>query len=152
MMAILITLHLLAAVIWVGGMFFAYQCLRPVAATQLKPPLRLPLWSDTFQRFFVWVWIAIVLLIGTGHSMIAQFGGMANVGLHVHLMLGSGYLMIGLFMHVYFVPYKRLKQATTEQDWPEAGRHLNQIRKIVAINLTLGILTIIVATAGRYAF
>jgi len=147
---ILITLHLLAAVIWVGGMFFAFFCLRPAAATLLKSPQRLPLWCGTFNRFFVWVWIAIILLIGTGHSMIAQLGGMANVGLHVQLMLGSGYLMIGLFMHVYFVPYKCLKQATAEQDWPEAGRHLNQIRNIIIVNLSLGLLTIIVAAAGRY--
>jgi len=95
-MPILITLHLLAAVVWVGGMFFAYVCLRPVAASLFEPPQRLPLWREVFNRFFVWVWAAIILLIGTGHSMIAQLGGMANVGLHVHLMLASGYLMIGL--------------------------------------------------------
>ncbi len=152
MMPLLIALHLLAAVIWVGGMFFAYTCLRPVAATLLEPPQRLPLWRETFTRFFVWVWVALMLLIITGHSMIAQQGGMANVGLHVHLMLASGYLMIGLFMHVYFVPYKRLKQASVEQNWPEAGRHLNQIRRIIAINLVLGIFTITIAAAGRYGF
>ena len=37
-MAIAIPLHLLAAVIWVGGMFFAYMALRPVAASLLEPP------------------------------------------------------------------------------------------------------------------
>jgi len=131
-------------------MFFAFFCLRPVAATLLEPPQRLPLWGQVFNRFFVWVWIAIILLFGTGHSMIAQLGGMANVGLHVHLMLASGYLMIGLFMHVYFVPYKRLKLATAAQIWPDAGRHLNQIRKIIIVNLSLGLLTITVAAAGRY--
>ena len=45
-MAIAIALHLLAAVIWVGGMFFAYMALRPAAASLLEPPLRLPLWSQ----------------------------------------------------------------------------------------------------------
>jgi len=152
MMPVLIALHLLAAVVWVGGMFFAYLCLRPVAATQLELSQRLPLWSETFQLFFVWVWVAVILLIVTGHSMIAQLGGMASVGLHVHLMLASGYLMIGLFMHVFFVPYKRLKRTTAEHNWPEASRHLNQIRRIVAINLILGILIIAIAAAGRYGF
>ena len=55
-MPIAITLHLLAAVVWVGGMFFAYVALRPVAASLLPPPLRLPLWSQTVARFFPWVW------------------------------------------------------------------------------------------------
>ena len=42
-MSVTITLHLLSAVIWVGGMFFAYMVLRPAAATLLEPPQRLPL-------------------------------------------------------------------------------------------------------------
>jgi uncharacterized membrane protein len=151
-MPILITLHLLAAVIWVGGMFFAYQCLRPVAAIQLEPPQRLPLWRGVFDRFFVWVWAAIVLLLVTGHTMIFQFGGMANVGMHVHLMLAGGYLMIALYMYVFFGPYKRLKQAVDAQIWPEGGKNLNKIRQVVAINLTLGIVTIVIAAAGRFGF
>ena len=52
-----ITLHLLAAVIWVGGMFFAYMALRP-ATGSLEPSIRLTLWSQTLKRFFPWVWIS----------------------------------------------------------------------------------------------
>lgn len=151
-MSVLIVLHILAAVIWVGGMFFAYVCLRPVAASLLEPPLRLSLWSETFKRFFVWVWIAIILLIGSGHSMIVLLGGMANVGMHVHIMLISAYVMIALFMHVYFSPYKRLLQATAESNWQKAGSNLNQIRRIVGINLVLGIVMIMVAAGGRFIF
>jgi len=33
--------------------------------------------------------------------------------------------------------------------WPEAGRQLNQIRRIVAINLVLGLIVIAVAAGGR---
>ncbi len=148
----LITLHILSAVIWVGGMFFAYICLRPVAATLLEPPQRLPLWTKTFARFFVWVWVAIILLISSGHTMIALMGGMAGLGMHVHLMMISGYLMVALFMHVYFVPYKRLKRATEGENWKEAGCHLNQIRHIVGINLALGVFTVSVSASGRYLF
>src|SRR5690606_5692971 len=62
LMSLLFPLHLLAAVVWVGGMFFAYMALRPAAATVLPPPQRLPLWTQTFRRFFPWVWITVVLL------------------------------------------------------------------------------------------
>ena len=44
-MGIALLLHLLGVVVWVGGMFFAYMALRPVAATVLGPPLRLGLWA-----------------------------------------------------------------------------------------------------------
>jgi uncharacterized membrane protein len=76
MMSIALSLHLLSAVVWVGGMFFAYVCLRPVAAQLLDPPVRLTLWSRVFTKFFNFVWLSIILLIITGHAMISLSGGM----------------------------------------------------------------------------
>jgi uncharacterized membrane protein len=149
-MFIAISLHILAATIWVGGMFFAYSFLRPVAADVLEPPQRLTLWVKVFEKFFNWVWLAIIVLIGSGHFMIAQFEGMANVGKHVHIMMLLGYIMSAIFMHVYFAPFKRLKAAVALQDWPNAASNLNLIRKMVLLNLVLGLLTVFLASAGRY--
>lgn len=58
-MSFAILLHIIAAVISVGCMFFAYMALRPVAAPLLEPPVRLMLWSQVFQRFFPRVWTSI---------------------------------------------------------------------------------------------
>ncbi|MEE9422252.1 MAG: CopD family protein [Gammaproteobacteria bacterium] len=150
-MSLAITLHTLAAAIWVGGMFFAYIVLRPVAAQLLEPPQRLPLWSQCFSRFFPWVWMFIILLPATGYWMIFRvLGGMSSVGLYVHLMHGLGWIMILLFMHLYFAPFKRLKIAVSESDWPMAGKYLNQIRLLISINLTLGLIVIAIAAGGRY--
>ena len=149
-MAIAIALHVLAAVIWVGGMFFAYVILRPVATELLEPPLRLTLWQRNFQRFFIWVWAAVVLLPVTGYWIVFQvYGGMGNVGLYIHVMQGLGIPMILLYLHVYFAPYRRLQRAIAANDFENAGRHLNQIRIIIGINLTLGVIVIVVATAGQ---
>ena len=146
-----IALHILAAVIWVGGMFFAYMALRPVAASLLEPPLRLPLWSQTFARFFPWVWAAVLLLPLTGYWMIlVPFEGFANAGVHTHVMQGLGWAMIVIFLHVYFAPYRRLQRAVAERNWPEGARQLAQIRDLVGLNLILGLATIIVATGGAY--
>lgn len=149
-MFIAISLHILAATIWVGGMFFAYSFLRPVAANVIEPPQRLTLWVKVFEKFFIWVWIAVVLLIGTGHFMIAQFQGLASVGKHIHIMMLLGYIMSAIFMHIYFAPFKRLKAAVAAQDWPKAASNLNLIRKMVLLNLVLGLLTVFIASAGRY--
>lgn len=150
-MSIAITLHILAAAIWVGGMFFAYIVLRPVAAQQLEPPQRLPLWAQVFSKFFPWVWLFVILLPVTGYWMIfSVFGGMNSVGLHVHLMQGLGWIMILLFMHLNFAPFKRLKKAVNESDWPTAGKQLNQIRVLVGANLAIGLAVIAIAAGGRY--
>lgn len=150
-MPALITVHILLAVIWVGGMFFAYMALRPVAASLLEPPLRLPLWSQTFARFFPWVWAAVVLLPASGYWMIlGPFEGFANAGWHIHLMQLTGWGMIAIFLHVYFAPYRRLQRAVADQNWPEGAKQLGQIRRLVGINLILGIVTVTVATGGAY--
>jgi len=150
--SIAISLHILSAVLWVGGMFFAHQVLRPVAAQQFEPPQRLKLWAQVFSRFFPWVWICVVLLPTSGYWLTFKlFGGMGVVGVHIHIMQGLGWLMILLFMHLYFAPYRRLKEAVITEQWPEAAKRLNQIRQIVGINLLLGILVIAVAAGGRFA-
>lgn len=150
LMAIAISLHILAACIWVGGMFFAYVCLRPVAASVLEPAHRLTVWRGVFESFFKWVGAAILILILSGHFMIAMFGGMKAVGMHVHIMLLLGYIMFAIFGHVFFAPFKRLKLAVENQDWEKGAGQLNIIRKMVGINLVLGLITIVIASAGRF--
>jgi uncharacterized membrane protein len=151
MMGFAALLHVISAVIWVGGMFFAYMVLRPVAAGQLEPPARLTLWAGVFGNFFPWVWSSIVVLLATGFWMIfAVFGGMGSVGLYVHAMLGLGLLMVLIFLHVYFAPYRRLKRAVAAQDWPSGGKQLAQIRVLVGVNTVIGLLTVAIASGGRY--
>jgi len=141
-MQILILLHILATVVWVGGMFFAHQCLRPVALAQLEPPQRLRLWTGVFGRFFPWVWLSVILLIGTGQALVAIMGGMAAVAYPIHVMVLLGYLMSAIFMYLYFAPYGRLREAVAAQDWPAAGAALNRIRVLVGTNLLMGIANI----------
>lgn len=150
-MAVAITLHILSVVIWIGGMFFAYMALRPAASSLLEPPARQTLWVAVFSRFFVWVWVSIITLLITGFWMIfAELGGMANIGFHIHIMLGLGIFMMLLFMHVYFSPFRCLQYAVIESNWETGGTKLNQIRVLVKTNLILGLLVIIIACVGRY--
>lgn len=150
-MSIAVSLHLLAALIWVGGMFFAHQMLRPVAAAQLEAPQRQALWVGVFERFFLWVWLAILVLPATGYWMLfVPLGGFATVGLHVHIMNGLGLLMIGIYLYVFFVPYRGLRKAAASQMWPEGKKYLDSIRTLVGINMTLGLITIVIGAGGRY--
>lgn len=150
-MAIAFTLHVLSAVIWVGGMFFAFMALRPVAAELLEPPARLSLWRQVFGKFFPWVSASVLLLLITGLWMIfGVYGGMGGVRPYIHVMLLLGLIMMALYGHVFFAPYKRLQKAVDAQNWEEGGAQLGQIRKLIAVNLSLGLLVVVVATAGRF--
>jgi uncharacterized membrane protein len=149
-MSIAIALHALAAAVWVGGMFFAYLVLRP-AAGALEPALRCTLWRDVLARFFTFVWVCVLVLLATGYWMaLSGLGGMGAVGLHVHLMQGLGIAMMLLFAHVWFAPFARLRRAVDAGDWPAAGAQIGRIRKVVAINLVLGLIVVGVGAGGRW--
>lgn len=149
-MAIAVTLHVLAAVIWVGGMFFAYFALRP-AAQGFEPAVRLPLWTRTLSRFFFWVWVAVLLLPASGYWMIFRvMGGMGRLPHYVNVMQGLALIMIMIYLHVFFAPYRRMRQAVLRGDWPDAARRLGQIRKLVLLNLAIGLVTIAMAVWGSH--
>lgn len=150
MLAIAIGLHVLAAVIWIGGMFFVHTTLRPVLTDLLELPLRVKCWARIFARFFMWVWIAIVVLLISGTWIIVLLGGMGKVGAYIHLMVGLGIFMFILFGHIFFAPYRRFKQAIAREDFTEADRRLKQIRLMMTINLVLGVLVTVIAVTGRY--
>ena len=150
MLGIALGLHVLSVVLWVGGMFFAHMILRPAAVTQLEPPLRLALWRHVFNRFFPLVWVIIVLVPLTGILIIMMLGGFATQPVFVHIMTTLGIIMIMIFLHVFFAPFKRLKQRLDEGDVPAAAQQLNKIRFLVGLNTVIGFITILVATTGKY--
>ncbi|MFZ0107046.1 MAG: CopD family protein [Thiobacillus sp.] len=141
-------LHVLGVVVWVGGMFFAYMALRPVAASVLEPPQRLTLWAGVFGKFFPWVWASVLLILLTGLHMLMVFGG-ASAPLYALAMLLIGLVMMAIFGHVFFAPYRKLKAAVAAADWKAGGAALGQIRMLIGINLSLGLLTIAVVFIGR---
>lgn len=148
-MNIALSLHIIAVVIWVGGMLFAHMALRPVAASQLEPPVRLKLWVGVFGRFFPWVWVSIVVVMASGFWVIfTAFGGFKGLPMHINIMMTLGIIMMFIFFHVFFAPYKRLKLAVAAEDWPTGGKKLAQIRMLVGVNMTIGLLTIV----ARYVF
>lgn len=151
-LAFALALHALAAVVWVGGMAFAYWVLRP-AAGALAGPQRLALWHGVFARFFPVVWVAIALLLFSGYYMVlGPFGGFGQVGAHIHTMHILAWLMTAIFAHVFFAPWRRFRRAVEGNDHETAAGALDGIRRLVGINLVLGVIVVVVATGGRYGY
>jgi len=150
MIVLALTLHILSATVWVGGMFAAYVCLRP-AAGPLETPQRMRLWRGFFQRFFPWVWASVVLLIVTGYWMLlTYFGGFAGAPPYVNIMQGLGWVMILLYAGLFHGPWLKFKRAVDAQDWPTAVAQLALIRQIIAINLPIGLIVVLIGGSGRY--
>lgn len=145
--SLLYTLHLLAALIWVGGMFFAWMVLRP-ATGALQAPDRLKLWLEVFRRFFVWVWIAVVLLPISGIGLLHMgFSGFDGAPRYVNVMMGLYLAMLALFLRIQMLQLPNMRRAVEAQDWPAAGTVLGGIRRLVVCNLLMGMAVAAIAAA-----
>jgi uncharacterized membrane protein len=133
--------HVLCAVVWVGGMFFAYLVLRPSMGI-LEPPQRIALHGQVFRRFFQIIWHAMPLIVLSGFVMIfTVFGGMAGLRWNVNVMMLLGLVMSGVFLAIFFGPYRAFRAAP-------GPASLDTIRKLIGLNLLLGLLTSVIAVLG----
>ena len=64
-------------------------------------------------------------------------------------MFDIGVLMSLIFAFIRLVPFVRLRRALAQNDVPAAASNLDLIRKLVATNLALGVLTVAASTLGR---
>jgi len=147
-------LHLLAIIVWIGGMVFAHFFLRPAVAA-LEPAVRVRLMHAVLGRFFGAVLAAIAVALASGMWMIGrvakqvvQAGGQFNMSLEWTLMTTLGVVMMLIFGHIRFGLYKRLSRATQALDWPAGAAALGKIRTWVMVNLALGVLIVLVTLIG----
>ncbi|MBH3425520.1 CopD family protein [Pseudomonas gessardii] len=142
------TLHVLAALVWVGGMFFAWMILRPAAMAALDGPPRLKLWLNVFQRFFVWVWVAVLILPISGVGLLQlRFNGFETAPRYVQVMMGLYVVMTALFIRIQALKLPELRAAMAAEDWPAGAATLGQIRRLVGVNLLVGLVVVAVASA-----
>jgi uncharacterized membrane protein len=140
-------LHLLGVAVWVGGMVFAHFCLRPALA-DLPPPLRLPLLEAVLTRFFNWVAVAVLVILLSGGFLLTRFGG-GHAAWPLHAMAAIGIVMMLIFGHLRFAMLPRIRRAVLAQQWLEGARAVGSVRRLVAVNLVLGVVVIGVAVLSR---
>jgi uncharacterized membrane protein len=146
-LAIALFLHEVATVVWIGGMFFAHFALRPTLKQSLEPPARIAVALGVFRRFFPLVWVSIATLWLTG-IWVSILVFKEKVGLHVVIMAAIAFLMTLVFVYLFVMPYRKMRIAVEYENWRWASVKFSNIRKLMFLNLMLGMLTIAVAVAG----
>jgi uncharacterized membrane protein len=137
-----LAIHILCITIWVGGMFFALTVLRPSLGT-LEPAQRIALHNRVFRRFFLIIWHVMPLALLSGFAMIfGLFGGFAAVPWNVQAMMTIGVIMAIIFLLIVFGPYRRFRSAVSTA---RAGEAVHRIRRLIELNLLLGIINIVLA-------
>jgi len=143
-------LHVLGAVLWVGGMAFALLALRPALAA-LEPGPRLLAHEGAMARFFRTVWHVMPILLLTGYALLfGWYGGFAGAGWHIHVMHLAAIIMAAVFVGIVTGPWKEFRTARARAELPAAAAALGRVRQLVIANLGLGLLTVGVAAWGRF--
>ncbi len=142
---LVLALHLLGMMAWVGGMTYALLVMRPALAV-LDPAPRSQVHLLALKRLFLVVWHAMVVTIAAGYAMVfGVYGGFANLPWQVSTMMTLGLLMAAVFLLLFFGPYKRLRRAIRPPATLLAG-----IWRLMGLSLALGVATIVVASLGHY--
>lgn len=149
-------LHLIAGIVWMGGMTFMLFALRPAAIAAMDAQPRALLMGEVWKRFFALVLAAIVLLFTTGTNLYTQTfratrlaTGDGGVPLGWNIMLVLGVVMMLIFGHIYFAGFKKYKRAVAAGDWPLAAKAAGLIHTMTLINFSLGWLAIVAVRLVR---
>ena len=142
-------IHLLCAAFWVGGMAVMHFAVRPAAVATLEPPLRLRMMAATLRRFFIGVDASVTLLFVSGFAMILATGGFRAVHWRVEAMMGIALVMAGIYVYIRASVFRAMRRAVEESAWPVAAGRLDMVRKLVSLNLALGVVVFGVAIVGR---
>jgi uncharacterized membrane protein len=133
-------LHVGGVVIWVGGMFFAHMALRP-AVQSLPVEMRLPLLENALSRFLNWAGLSAIVILLSGFAMWGRVKP-SEAPLGWLVMMATGLLMMAIYGHLRFAAFKKFRMAVMAADWSDAAQRLALVRKIVLINLSLGLIVI----------
>jgi uncharacterized membrane protein len=141
---ILLWLHILAAVAWIGGMIFNLFVLRPSMAV-VEPAHRVKLAQGVLRRFIPLVWLSIAILTITGAFLALPWDPSYLLLFKLAIFLG----MVGIVALIRYYYLPRLEHLITRGS-EDAGMLLGKMVVLVKINLSLGVLVLFLS--GFLAF
>jgi uncharacterized membrane protein len=145
--AIADAVHQIGFVILLGSIFFLLFVLRPAARDLATGDERLMVYLRYYKHLFRWAWIALLLLwlSGTGKMLTLDIH---NLPPQVGLMAGAGAVTTVLTLLAHFAFYHQMDEAIFEQHWPRAARRGSRVRRVMALNLLIGLMLIVAGVAA----
>ena len=146
-------LHILAAVIWIGGMLFLSLVAVPVLRQVESPLLRMDLFRAMARRFRRLVWICIAILILTGIGNVLFYGNTLPGAAYMKVLsvkLALVAILVGLGLLHDFVIGPRAARALSRDGLPPTGTDLLMVTLapwVGRFNLLLGVVILVLAAA-----
>ncbi len=147
--ALIFWVHMLAAVVWIGGMVFNLLVVRPSMGV-VDLPQRLKLADNILRRFIPVVWISVGLLVLTGLLMtlkrVASFEILLKTG-YGNILILKLTLVAVMISIVVLIRYSLLPrfESLIDSQSSALNKVLGQMVTLVKVNLVLGVLVLLLA-------
>jgi uncharacterized membrane protein len=149
-MTVVFPLHILAIIVFLGGLFFASVVFQPLTRG-LDSETASSLWQPTLSRFFAWGWVSLLLILATGIGMVfLKFGGYSGAPMIHRGNMAIGIPAMALFVYVFFGPWQQYRRTTLRRDWTAAQKAITRVQVVMRIILVLGLIASAVSAVGRY--
>ena len=150
---VLVTIHVLAALLWLGGMLFLGAVGAPVLRAVEPPAMRQRLFQDLGSRFLAFGWGAIVLLLITGTANLHYRGWLLAMGSRAFWSTVAGHALMGKLtavvvmlvvqgVHDFWLGPRASRVAAGS---PEALRLRRRAALLARTNAFVGIVLVIIA-------
>jgi putative copper export protein len=143
---LMLWLHYLATVMWIGGMAFNLLVLRPsmIVIDQNQRPV---LGTTVLKRFIIFAWLSIVLLILTGISIAVRRGAFEDIFSTTYgiVLLSKHFVTLIMVLIVAWISFVLSAKLSSFAPKPET------ILILVKTNLSLGILVLLLTSVLRGA-
>lgn len=141
---LIIFLHVLSAIIWVGGMivirFGVHYSMQKIE----EPKLRLGRTLENLQRFFNMVIVYIVLLLLTAIIMILAIDFKQTSLYDIVILKEAIWIVMTLIFTVIYLKRQKAQKAFDSGDFLSAKNHLEPLAKyLIPLNIILGLLAVI---------
>lgn len=141
----LVTLHLLAVVVWLGGMLFLGLVITP--ALRGRPPAeRAILLHVVGRRFLKIAWAALAILLVTGPVLWAFRGFVLTPAMSAKLALVAVILLLSL-LHDFLLGPRLVAQLQKGGEGKETLRLRHRVALLARLNVLLAIAVVILGVA-----
>ena len=143
--------HLLATVVWIGGMFYMDLILMP-SITKIDPGESGKLMGIIAKKFTITAWSAIIVAIVTGilktpSDMYFDISNEYGIYLFIKHVAFIGAIIVGLIITFVYVPgLKNNSPKPGERPSAEFESYSKKIERLSKTNLVLGIIILICAS------
>ncbi|MDC7243548.1 MAG: hypothetical protein PQJ44_06380 [Sphaerochaetaceae bacterium] len=147
---IIVFLHVISAIIWVGGMIAVRFAVHYSMAKVEDPKIKIGRTLDSLKRFFNMVIPSILVLLFTAIVMILSFGFKGTSLYPIVVAKEAIWVIMAVVFTIIFIKRNKAQKLFDNGDFPAAKAQLSPLSSwMIPLNIILGIVAVFLGITLR---